>query len=171
MWGQYIVRVRSLPPVIDQRSRCLILGCAPSELAAHRWQYYPDPYNNFWDVVATAFGFELPLTYDERVTFVLAQGLALWYVAAECERADDVDSSIKDEVPNDLEWLFATYPGIKAVLFNGSKARRLYRRYFGTPSEPRQGRSLPRRLRWATLPSTSATPVRPIRYMKPAREK
>lgn len=161
--------VKSLKPVVDERSRFLILGATPSELAVERRRYYPDPYNVFWDVISAASGFELPLTYPERIEYLLAKGIALWFVLAECEREDDADSTIRGERPNDFAGLFSAYPGISTVLFNGSKAERLYKKYFGLPSADPWSHRLPVQFAWATMPSTSATPVKPMRRFRPGR--
>src|SRR5215212_868760 len=162
--------VKSLEPVIDERAWFLILGAAPDETSVSRRQYYADRYNIFWDVLATASGFELPLTYEERIGYLRAKRIALWYVIAACEREGDIDSSIRNEQPNDFAWLYSTYPGLKSVLFNGAKAERLYRRYFGNPSQKHR---LPFDFPWgwATMPSTSATPVRPMRYVRPCADR
>jgi hypoxanthine-DNA glycosylase len=162
--------VKSLGPVIDDRSWCLILAAAPDETSVSKQQYYADRYNVFWDVIATASGFELPLTYKERIAYLKAKRIALWYVAAECEREGDIDSSIRNEKPNDFAWLYSAYPGLKSLLFNGAKAERLYKKHFGAPSGKHR---LPFDFKWgwATMPSTNATPVRPMRYVRPCADR
>ena len=160
--------VKSLPPVIDAGARFLILGAAPDETSYQRKHYYADKYNVFWHVLAIAANNELPVGYIEQTAFLKRKGIALWYVLAECEREGDVDSSIRDEVPNDFAWLFASYPSVKTVLFNGKNARRLYKKHFGLPPGRRW---LPASFDCATMPSTSATPVMPMRYVKPCAER
>ncbi|MFL5734561.1 MAG: DNA-deoxyinosine glycosylase [Chloroflexia bacterium] len=165
--------VKSLEPVIDEGVRCLVLGAAPDETSARMRQYYADRYNIFWDVIAMASRFEMPLGYCDRLEYLKARGLALWYVIEECEREGDIDSSIRNERPNDFEWLLGALPGIKTVVFNGAKAERLYRRHFGLPSAPGtvDRHRLPFHFAWVTIPSTSATPVKPMRYVKPCAER
>ena len=44
-------------------------------------------------------------------------------------RPGSLDASITEEVPNDFPALFAKYPGISHVYFNGSKAETAFRRH------------------------------------------
>lgn len=80
--------------------------------------------------------------------------MALWDVLHACRRAGSADAAIIREglQANDFAELFASYPAIDRVYFNGAKAEQLYRRH-AVVSE---------RVRYTRLPSTSpAHAVRP----------
>jgi hypoxanthine-DNA glycosylase len=134
-------------PVVDERARMLILGSFPSaqSLAAH--QYYANPRNAFWPITGELFGFDAGAPYESRLAALRARGVALWDVLRSCRRPGSADSAFdpKSLVVNDFAALFADYPGITRVYFNGAKAAELYRR-LAHPVE---------RLRFQRLPSSS----------------
>jgi hypoxanthine-DNA glycosylase len=79
---------------------------------------------------------------------------ALWDVLHQCRRAGSADSAIdpKSLMVNNFGELFAAYPTIARVYFNGAKAAELYRR-LAHPVE---------RIHHQQLPSTS-----PAHIMRP----
>ena len=127
-----------------------MLCTLPGEESLRRQQYYAHPRNLFWPIVFALFDRMPPADYGERVRFLIERGIALWDVCAEGERVASADSTIRAEIPNAIEPLLDAHPGIRAVAFNGSGARRLYLRHF----TPRPG------LRYLALPSTSPAHAR-----------
>ena len=88
------------------------------------------------------------MPYQERVATLQSIGVALWDSLQACIRPGSLDASIKGEVANDFLALFAKYPNITHVFFNGSKAERSFLRHTrSTLSEDRHV--------FARLPSTS----------------
>jgi TDG/mug DNA glycosylase family protein len=136
----------SLPPVIDACSRILVLGSMPGTRSLEVGQYYAYPRNIFWRIIETTFGISASLPYTKRLPRLTKVGLALWDVAAHCQRNGSLDGNIKNAEPNDFDALFEAFPKIKVVLFNGGKSAQLWQRMVTTRHT---------RMSLRTLPSTS----------------
>jgi len=121
---------RSFPPIVDARSRVLVLGTLPGEESLRRRQYYAHPRNLFWPIVFALFGATPPTDYDERLVFIAARRIALWDVCEVGERERSADTTIRRERPNAIARLLDEHRLIRAVAFNGTGARRLYDRHF-----------------------------------------
>jgi hypoxanthine-DNA glycosylase len=136
---------RSFPPIVDTRAVALVLGTLPGEESLRRHQYYAHPRNLFWPIVFALFGDGIVPDYDARLAFAQASRLALWDVCGRAVREASADATIRAEIPNEIPALLDTHPGIRAVAFNGTTARRLHDRHF------------PRRegITYLALPSTS----------------
>ncbi len=141
---------RSFPPIVGASPRILVLGTLPGEESLRRGEYYAHPRNLFWPIVFGLFGAVPPAGYAERVSFVADRRIALWDVVASAERLASADATIRAETPNAIHALLDAQPGIRAVAFNGSGARRLYDRHFAR----RPG------LAYVALPSTSPAHAR-----------
>ena len=128
----------------------LVLGTLPGEESLRRREYYAHPRNLFWPIVFALFEAMPAPAYADRVNFVGSQRIALWDVCASAERRLSADTAIRSEVPNPIDGLLATYPGIRTIAFNGTTARRLYDRHFAR----RDG------LTYLALPSTSPAHAR-----------
>jgi double-stranded uracil-DNA glycosylase len=141
---------RSFPPVVDERSRILVLGTLPGEESLRRQEYYAHPRNLFWPIVFGLFGAVPPPAYADRLAYVLARNIALWDVCASAHRLASADTTIRAEVPNAIDALLDRYPTIRAVAFNGSGARRLHDRHLARRPDRR----------YVALPSTSPAHAR-----------
>jgi hypoxanthine-DNA glycosylase len=143
-----MLTLRSFPPVVSAGCRVLILGSMPGEASLRAGQYYAHPRNAFWPIMGRLCGAGPDLAYPQRLERLLAAGIGLWDVLQSCVRAGSLDSAIRDEVANDLPALFAAYPRIDRVFFNGAKAEAAFCRLAGTllPAE---------RPAMVRLPSTS----------------
>ncbi|OBF09340.1 DNA-deoxyinosine glycosylase [Mycobacterium sp. ACS4054] len=139
--------LRGFPPVVDEHARVLILGSFPSAQSLTVGQYYANPRNAFWAITGELFGFDAAATYETRLAALQSAGVALWDVLRACRRRGSADSAIepKSLAVNDFRRLFARYPAIARVYFNGAKAAELYRRL----AEPNE------RVDYGRLPSTS----------------
>jgi hypoxanthine-DNA glycosylase len=146
--------LRGFPPVVDDDARVLILGSFPSAQSLAARQYYANPRNAFWPIVSDLFGFEVGAPYDCRLASLRSHGVALWDVLYKCRRIGSSDAAIdvKGLVVNKFAELFANYPSVARVYFNGAKAADLYRRL----AEPAEG------VQYQRLPSTS-----PAHVMRP----
>lgn len=119
-----------LPPLVDARTRLVVLGSFPGEASLAAGQYYGHPRNQFWPLVAAVLGGPADLItrpYDERCAWLLAQGVGLWDVHARCRRPGSLDADIRDAQPNDLRQLSAAAPGLRGLAFHGGEAARAMR--------------------------------------------
>jgi hypoxanthine-DNA glycosylase len=120
------MRKRCFAPVIDDRTRLLILGSLPGDKSLMAQEYYGNRQNQFWALISEVIGQELlPLDYASRLAALLAHGVGLWDVVAEASRHGSLDGNIRERQQNDLHGLLTIYPNIKAVAFNGGTAGRL----------------------------------------------
>lgn len=122
-----------------------MLGTLPGEESLRRVEYYAHPRNLFWPIVCGLFGTPAPALYSDKLDFVASRRIALWDVCESGERRASADATIRAEVPNTIDALLLSHPGIRAIAFNGSGARLLYDRHFARRPE----------LVYLALPSTS----------------
>jgi double-stranded uracil-DNA glycosylase len=121
--------VYSFPPVVSPNSKVLILGSMPGEVSLKAKQYYAHPRNAFWRIMDELFGAGLSLPYQERLVVLDNAGIALWDSLRACTRPGSLDSAIRDEEANDFAALFASFPEITHVFFNGAKSEAAFRRH------------------------------------------
>jgi hypoxanthine-DNA glycosylase len=128
-----VTLLQGFPPVVDDHAGVLILGSFPSVQSLAAGQYYGNPRNAFWRIAGELFGFDAAAPYDARLAALRSHGVALWDVLQACRRSGSADAAIdpKSLVVNDFGELFARYPAITRVYFNGAKAAELYRRLAG----------------------------------------
>jgi TDG/mug DNA glycosylase family protein len=152
------MNVNSFPPVVDARSRILVLGSMPGVASLQAHQYYGNARNYLWRIVYGLFGGgkEPDEEYEGRIAFALENGIALWDVIASCERVGSLDSNIKMAIPNDIPGLLAVYPNIEILACNGTKSYSELMKHFGTDPEIRLRKVL-------RMPSTSPIPTRDYR--------
>jgi hypoxanthine-DNA glycosylase len=124
-----MTRVSSFPPFASAKSKVLILGSMPGTASLKAGQYYAHPRNAFWPIMGKLFGAMPELPYEKRVRILEETGIAVWDSLQACFRPGSLDSAITDEVPNDFATLFARYPKITHVFFNGAKAESAFRRH------------------------------------------
>lgn len=140
-------RKRCFDPVVDERTRLLVLGSLPGERSLTLQQYYGNKQNRFWMLMSAVLDADLvPLDYAARLAALREHGVGLWDVVAEARREGSLDSRIRERDDNDLPGLIATLPQLQAVAFNGGTAARLGERILAE--------NLPQ-LRTIALPSSS----------------
>jgi TDG/mug DNA glycosylase family protein len=138
------------PPISSPSARILVLGSLPSRVSLERGEYYANPQNAFWRILA-ARAPELPADYAGRVRVLIEQRIALWDVLAAATRSGSLDADIADDaVPNNFRAFFHTHSEIRVIGFNGGTAAKLYGRHVVSTLTEAQ-RKIPR----ITLPSTS----------------
>ncbi len=129
------MRKASFAPVVDDRTRVLILGSLPGEESLRRSRYYAHPQNRFWHLVGDAIGHDLSaLEYVDRLDSLRAFGIGLWDVIAHAARRGSLDSAIREAVDNDLVALTDSLPALAAIAFNGKTASRIGRARLGERS-------------------------------------
>jgi len=144
---------RCFDPVVDERTRLLILGSLPGEKSLLIQQYYGNPQNRFWMLMSGVIGVDLvPLDYALRLQTLLSHGVGLWDVVAQAHRPGSLDSSIRKRDDNDLVGLLARFPAIATIGFNGGTAARIGERALGAQAS---------RYRLVALPSSSPAYTRP----------
>jgi len=136
-------------PIVDERSRVLVLGTFPSLLSRREEWYYAHPRNAFWPILFRIYGraFDRP-GLEEKRGLLLENGVALWDVVASCETEGSADTEIKSPVLIDLTGFLREHAGIKRVCYNGGNAARFAK---GLGPLPVPG---------LTLPSTSPANAR-----------
>lgn len=141
------------PPVVDVKTRLLILGSLPGDASLKAGQYYAHPRNAFWRLTGGVIGTDLvALPYAGRLEALKAAGVGLWDVIASADRPGSLDAAIRNAEAADLNRLITGLPLLRAVAFNGGTAARLGRR----------GLTLRPGLRLIDLPSSSPAYTRPL---------
>jgi len=138
--------VNGFAPIAGPGATVLILGNAPSVLALAKQQYYGNPPNAFWRVMAELFGCPADAPYADRCAALIAHGIAVWDVLRFCRRAGSLDAAVERDsmVANDFEALFVAHRSIGRVFFNGAAAEANFRRLVGVDART-----------YMRLPSTS----------------
>ncbi len=116
------------PPVFDKDCNILILGTFPSVRSRETGFFYGHPQNRFWRVTSAVFGDDVPITQEDKISFLLKHHIALWDVISSCDIEGSSDSSIKNALPNDISYLLEN-SHITRIFTNGSAAYKLYERY------------------------------------------
>ena len=70
------MRLIGFEPVVDSLCRVLVLGTMPGVMSLQKQQYYGNPRNAFWPIVAALAGVSLPEEYDARKVMLLQTGIA-----------------------------------------------------------------------------------------------
>lgn len=155
------MNVFSFPPIIDDRSRLLILGSMPGVASLKAFRYYWNPRNYLWSIIYALFGDgKVPdNAYESRLSFALNHGIALWDIIASCEREGSLDSDIRMAVPNDIPGLLLLYPSIETLVCNGTKSRAELLKHFGKHPEVTKRNIL-------LMPSTSPIPTKNFRSLE-----
>lgn len=131
----------SFPPIINKKSKVLILGTMPGIKSLEEAQYYAHPRNAFWKIMFRLFNKNFSEDYEIRKNLILENHLALWDTLKLCFREGSLDSNIKNEEANNIHELLLKYPNIRHIIFNGKSAEKFYNRYF-TQKEQISYRSL-----------------------------
>lgn len=112
-----------LPPVLDRNTEVLILGSLPGDISLSKGEYYGNPNNDFWKILAEVLN--QPLTtqpYEERLQILSQHEIGLWDVYHHCVRPGSMDKDISEKELNDFVGLKADAPTLKLVCFNGKEA-------------------------------------------------
>jgi len=118
-------RLLGLAPVVDERTRVLVLGSFPSAASLAAGQYYAHPRNQFWTILSMLWELDLrALPYAQRLDEVRRRGLGIWDVYASCRREGSLDTAIEAAQPNDLPGLLQRLPELRAIAHNGGESAR-----------------------------------------------
>ena len=100
----------------------------PGAESLRRGQYYANPQNQFWRILAELHDAPVPVDYDAKITFLLSRRIAVWDVFKSCERSGSSDGAIRNAVPNDLPAFLGDFPTVQQIVCNGKTAFRAARR-------------------------------------------
>ncbi|HET6598582.1 MAG TPA: DNA-deoxyinosine glycosylase [Burkholderiaceae bacterium] len=121
-------RLQGLAPVIDARTRVVVLGSFPGVASLRAQQYYGHPRNHFWPILSALWGVDLlVLAYPRRLAEMRRHGVGLWDVYAACRREGSLDSAIEQPELNDLASLQTRAPTLRAIAHNGGESARAMR--------------------------------------------
>jgi len=116
-------REHGLPPLVGDDPAVLILGSFPSRKSLERKQYYANPQNQFWRIMAAFFCFENPRDIDWNSEELKIHHIALWDVIASRKfQQGSGDRDIRDTKPNDIVRFVCDHPTIRYIGLNGGKA-------------------------------------------------
>ena len=144
---------RAFDPVVDAKTRLLILGSLPGDASLQAGHYYAHPQNGFWRLVGGVIGVDLAaLPYAERLQALTAAGVGLWDVIARADRPGSLDGALRNVEAADLNRLIDGLPALRAIAFNGGTAARLGRRSLSARAD----------IALIDLPSSSPAYTRPL---------
>ena len=86
--------VQGFAPVAAADARVLVLGSAPSVISLQRGEYFGNPRNAFWPVMAELLGRPAGEDYAARTRMLLEARIAVWDVLARALRPGSLDASI-----------------------------------------------------------------------------
>ena len=119
--------LHTIDPVYDANSKILILGSFPSVKSRETGFFYGHPQNRFWNVLASVFHTQVPITIEEKKEFLLFHSIAVWDVIGSCDITGSSDGSIRNVEVNDLTCILEKAT-IEHIYVNGKKAEQLYKR-------------------------------------------
>jgi hypoxanthine-DNA glycosylase len=99
----------------------------PSPQSIKHGFYYSHPQNRFWPLMAALYEEPVPSSPDEKRSFALRHGIALWDVLASCDIKGAADSTIRSPIPNDFTPILQTAP-IKQIFTTGKTAFTLFQK-------------------------------------------
>ncbi len=120
--------IHPIPPVYDENSKVLILGSFPSVKSREQCFFYGHGQNRFWKVIASVCNEKVPKSTEEKKELLLKNKIAVWDVIHSCQISGSSDSSIKNAVPNDINYIIKE-SRIERIFTNGKKADELYRKH------------------------------------------
>lgn len=123
------VRSFGFPPISTPDARIMILGSLPGRQSLECGEYYANPRNTFWKIMAAHVG-PIPEDYAGRVGMLAKRKVALWDVLAAATRSGSLDADIEDDaIANNFGAFFNAHPKILRICFNGVAAAKLYSLY------------------------------------------
>lgn len=137
--------LKSLEPIVDDKSQVLILGTMPGVDSLKKQEYYGHSGNLFWKILGEVLNIKFPEDYLEKKEMLLKHHITVWDMLKTCFRPGSLDVNITDEYPNDIKAFIEDHPQIRAIAFNGKDAAK----YFGKHIRSIEG------IKLISLPSTS----------------
>ena len=144
-------KVHSIEPIIGRNPRIIILGSMPGIISIHAAQYYANPRNLFWMMLADLFSIDIDCSYESKVQQVQQLPIIIWDTLKTCHREGSLDSKITsaDIEANDIGALLEQFPTLQAIVFNGAASAK----YFDRLVKPLLAKNL--NVELLKMPSTS----------------
>jgi hypoxanthine-DNA glycosylase len=121
-------RLQGLAPVVNRRTRLLVLGSFPGTASLAARRYYAHPRNLFWALWGELLELPLPaMGYAQRLASLRRHGVGLWDVYATCRREGSLDAAIRQAQRNDLPELRERLPLLRAIAHNGAESAKAVR--------------------------------------------
>ncbi|SMP38277.1 DNA-deoxyinosine glycosylase [Anoxynatronum buryatiense] len=136
----------SFAPIEDQNIITLILGTMPGDKSLEYGEYYKNPRNRFWKIIAAITKNDLPETYQDKKMLLLKTNIGVWDVAHTAIRKGSLDRDMEVQEPNDIGSFIAGHKHLKTIVFNGLESEKLYDRFFERS----------RKIKYVSLPSSSS---------------
>jgi hypoxanthine-DNA glycosylase len=116
-------RQRGLPPVVDARTRVLVLGSFPGVASLAARQYYAHPRNHFWPIVGAILGEPLvEMPYAKRLQRLAARRIGVWDIIVACQRRGSSDAAIRNAERGSVSRIHRAAEALALVCFNGNTA-------------------------------------------------
>ena len=141
---------KSFDPISDSNTAILILGSLPGDKSIKMGEYYGHPRNRFWKIISSITNNPLPISYSDKKQMLLNNRIGVWDVAHTAKRNGSLDTAIREEKPNDIEGFMMNHKHLKVIAFNGSKAEKLFNKYFRRKNG----------IKYVSLPSSSPANAR-----------
>lgn len=122
------MKKRGLAPLVCPDPVVLVLGTLPGDESIRRQEYYGNPRNMFWKVLAAVFEDTVPESYPEKKAFLARHHVALWDVFASAEREGSLDANIHEITCNDIPGFLKEHPSVKTIVLNGGKAAKAFKK-------------------------------------------
>lgn len=119
--------LQGLPPLVAANTRVLVLGSFPSVKSLQLQQYYAHPQNHFWRIMQSLWPhapWPQGPDYARRCQCLLALGVGVWDVYAQCEREGSLDSAIRHAQLNNFPALLQSCPQLHTIAHNGGESYR-----------------------------------------------
>ena len=117
--------LQGLAPVIDERTRLVVLGSFPGVASLQAGQYYAHPRNHFWPVLAAILDEPLvTMAYGARLACLRAHRIGVWDTIVSCRRRGSLDGAIRAATRGETARVRRTAPAVALVCFNGRTAAR-----------------------------------------------
>lgn len=119
----------SFEAVYDKNSVYLFLGSFPSVKSREYNFYYMHPQNRFYLLLKEVFNDDFTTSdINKKRKLLLKHKIALFDVIKSCEITGSSDSSIKNVIPNDIEYIIKN-SNIRKIILNGKLAYNLFIKY------------------------------------------
>lgn len=118
---------KGFKPIVFENSQILILGTMPGKESLMTGEYYASSLNSFWKIIEAIYNNGNKFAnYKDKVSCLRRNRISLWDVYGQCDRKGSLDSSIRNEVLNDIDSFLSEHSSIKRIVFNGKKAASAY---------------------------------------------
>ncbi|MBN2768075.1 MAG: DNA-deoxyinosine glycosylase [Campylobacterales bacterium] len=117
-------------PIVFKNTSVLILGSFPSIKSIENGFYYAHPQNQFWKILNQLTNYPIN-NRDQKIWLLKELKIGLWDMIQSCKRESSLDSSLEDELLNDIPAFLERYESIKKIAFTGRKSQALFETHFG----------------------------------------